>query len=41
MTAAAPKTNAILEENESSSSVSSDWDDWKDPSYIEEQRAAL
>lgn len=24
-----------------SGSVSSDWDDWKDPEYIEEQRAAL
>ena len=41
MTAAAPKTNAILEEDESSSSASSDWDDWKDPQYIEEQRKAL
>ena len=41
MTAAAPKTKAIIEENESSDSVSSDWDDWKDPEYIEEQRQAL
>ena len=42
MTVAAPKTTAIIEENESSSgSVSSDWDDWKDPEYIEEQRQAL
>jgi hypothetical protein len=41
MTAAAPQTKAIIEENESSSSVSSDWDDWKDPQYIEEQRQAL
>lgn len=42
MTVAAPPTNPIMEENESSSgSVSSDWDDWKDPEYIEEQRQAL
>ena len=42
MTAAAPQTKAIMEEDDSSSgSVSSDWDDWKDPEYIEEQRAAL
>ena len=26
---------------ESSSGESSDWDDWKDPEYIEEQRQAL
>jgi len=25
-------------EQESSGSVSSDWDDWNDPEYIEEQR---
>ena len=37
MTAAAPQTKAIMEEDDSSSgSVSSDWDDWKDPEYIEE-----
>jgi hypothetical protein len=41
MTAAAPQTNKIIEEESSSGSVSSDWDDWKDPDYIEEQRMAL
>ena len=28
-------------EEDESSSVSSDWDDWQDPDYIEEQRQAL
>ena len=41
MTAAAPNTKPVIEEESSSSSVSSDWDDWKDPEYIEEQRKAL
>lgn len=29
------------QQEEESSSVSSDWDDWQDPDYIEEQREAL
>ena len=31
----------MAQQQEESSSVSSDWDDWQDPDYIEEQRAAL
>lgn len=33
--------SAIQEESSSSEEGSSDWDDWRDPEYIEEQRAAL
>ena len=35
------KSGSDREDQESSSDVSSNWDDWQDEDYIEEQRKAL